>query len=798
MNKGHRRNGSELIGGEVHNGDTGTMSISPTKAVIAPPMPAVEAPSVSRRRGHAHRRSGAVSSHDLSSILPPPKESRAKSLPTSPSAPRDEKQSPPFPNRSASHPVISTIGDVPLVDKSCFTSADPLPAMPRPRIVGFADKLEYISRPLSTISSETSSSMSTIRPTHSMSGSVTSIAGERTPSPPIVEASPPKGRFDESSISDHFNQSAIVTCGPKRKSSYEKFLEGKSKRGSEVAQSLVHNPTLTVCDMPISTRLQAGIHHEETEDPSGQAEGKSDFDKSGVLFAVGSQRPRTMSPVRRPNSLPVSKSSRSLKAHRSWIDPFRSRRAKSPPPEGIITTGVEEASTPVHTPTQDLDSFRLEEAVCLSMGSVPCARIANVHDSISRRPLVPSSQSPVEDSAGVIDLDALLHDSSSKHNIPGAHKNRMHSSISSRNVTVSGNFHRRAESAPEMAPAAHRGSRLNRFGSNNTMADVFEEDEEEEGSEAVAIKPALKYKHGAAQSGSIDELPTGFPMRFADTEQDQSSQTKRAKSCHARIPSKENASSTGYPESEPQSAITQGSSPFASNTETTPVDIVASDEEPRPMISFQIDFKASHPELSLHASAHYPPSPAFDAVHYGRASSFQTTNTEQMSSTVSSPDFTSTSFEDPRLDTARSSITDRTTLNSTRNGDRSSYRGSVDDIPPLSATSCSTSTTGVQPYWSGLSNEHMHSNTSIGEHRNSSSPNLGLGPSTSRLATASKRTSLASLSKLMGGGSHGERSKLNIEHRPASQEGREGKERKTRKRILRLMSFFRSKERHTS
>ena len=179
-----------------------------------------------------------------------------------------------------------------------------------------------------------------------------------------------------------------------------------------------------------------------------------------------------------------------------------------------------------------------------------------------------------------------------------------------------------------------------------------------------------------------------------------------------------------------------------------------------------------------------------------RRSSFRTINTEQMSSTVSSPDFGSTSFDVPRSDTARSSITDRTTLTSFRNGNPSSYRGSVDDVPSLtSAASCNTSMTGEKPIWSRISGQSAGPAASVGEHRNCSTPLLTPSHQHNRPATASKRASLASLSKLMGGNSHGERSKLDIEHRPVSQEGKDGKEKKRGKRLSKLMNFFKSKER---
>ncbi|KAL8879658.1 MAG: hypothetical protein Q9198_002771, partial [Flavoplaca austrocitrina] len=105
---GHRRNGSEFIGGDGKSGLTGLMSTSPTKGEgILPPPPGARTGPPAGRRGHAHRRSGAVSSHDVSAILRPAKEPKGGSAPASPSDPSLQFNLAPNLDRSLSQPTTT-------------------------------------------------------------------------------------------------------------------------------------------------------------------------------------------------------------------------------------------------------------------------------------------------------------------------------------------------------------------------------------------------------------------------------------------------------------------------------------------------------------------------------------------------------------------------------------------------------------------------------------------------------------------------------------------------------------------
>ena len=811
--KGHRRNGSELIGGDSRNGGAGVLSSSPTKSHGALPAPPLETKLSNRRRGHAHKRSGAVSSHDLSSILSPPKESRANSLPTTPSQLEEEKcLAPPLPARSASHPEAGTAPtNPPPVEVPDAPSSAPPAAVPRPRVVGFADKLEYISRPLSTISSETSSSISTIRPSHSVSGSVTSIVGEGTPSPPAGDALLPKRRFEESLVMGCSPKSSFTDTEPRKRGSLERLVQGKSKAGIEVDRTpnapayMDSEPSLVVREPSLSASSQcsADRHSENTDRdrPSGTLREPCNIASIDGSLTPSSRRLRTVSPIRRPSSSPASKTSKMPKGHRSWIDPFRSRRTKSPPPEQAVSATEDSMSVEVQANMDEhqLQTLDIEDSVCIPNEAFPRTAVSSPQEPSFRKSPTPSPLACSEDPAEILDLDALLTGSGSQAQST-SQKNRMHSSMNIRTVIGPGYTHRRADSAPEMAPPTLRGFGLSKYGSNNAMADVFEEEEEDDGSSARPERPMSTSQSASRESQSIDKPAAAFGVQIIDMEQEKALSLNRAGSCHAHIPSNETTLAKEPPESEPASAITQSSDPFTSVTHTTPVDIANSDDEPRASTPSQADAKSTQAIFSLNAPFQYSTSGPYETTATpGRRGSFRTINTEQMSSTVSSPDFASTSFDVPRLDTARSSITDRTTLNSTRNGNPSSYRGSVDDVPSLaSAASSSYSNQGGQPRWSGASGQHLQPATSLGDHRNFSSPVLSLSDAASRPATASKRASLASFSRLMGGSSHTEKSKLSIEHRPTSQDGTDGKEKKRGKRISRLMNFFKSKDRHAT
>ncbi|RYO77794.1 hypothetical protein DL766_001308 [Monosporascus sp. MC13-8B] len=126
---------------------------------------------------------------------------------------------------------------------------------------------------------------------------------------------------------------------------------------------------------------------------------------------------------------------------------------------------------------------------------------------------------PDDDAAyPMIDLDAAL----GPFNTPSARdpqweaaqksgnspRRQLHSAAGMRNFTGPGmHYHRRAESAPALAPFEAGRFGIPRFGSSSTMADVFEEDEEDEdeGGEAALENSSTKSPSGSTEMASKDE-----------------------------------------------------------------------------------------------------------------------------------------------------------------------------------------------------------------------------------------------------------------------------------------------------
>ncbi len=140
-----------------------------------------------QRRGHAHRRSAAISSHDLSSIILPPATVpntalRGSSAPASPAAFEPAKtysfpDAKDRPSRSEPNLPPASEGTSTTADGQRRASSPELQQTPKPAArnrVGFSDTLEFIPRPLSLVSSDTSSTV-TARPGHSVSGSISSV-----------------------------------------------------------------------------------------------------------------------------------------------------------------------------------------------------------------------------------------------------------------------------------------------------------------------------------------------------------------------------------------------------------------------------------------------------------------------------------------------------------------------------------------------------------------------------------------------------------------------------------------------
>ncbi|MCJ1390562.1 hypothetical protein MMC18_003422 [Xylographa bjoerkii] len=796
---GHRRGGSEFIGGDGTSAGPGLMSSSPTKGEGGLPSPpgARRGPPGSRR-GHAHRRSGAISSHDVSNIIRPPVDpgvSMSGSAPNTPSDPNINRQFLPVLDRSNSQPVLPTTDASP-PRLSARRDSAPLTGQNRPR-VGFSDTVEFIPRPLSTISSETSSSMSTIRASHSVTGSITSIVSGDTSSPqPIRKAQ---------AIPEHPREINYSNARPKSAGamldSYPPVDAGAGIPMIMERSSSANASPRTVSYEDLTSRIprQRNLLSSKfaVDDIAAQFSGSLLRDRLGsslpsqdlndVRRRRGEQLMLNSLPVGRPRSSPELKDAKRQRNVRSWAGSILSRKGKSRNmSDQADIQDLTQNSSGEFVPSDDfsLDDINFDEdTTCVIHNPQYAVRRPNINDISSFKPREPSSFQSSDSQSLVLDLDAALHPLDAPGDIEeGAGsrypstKRRMHSGGTTGGFTGPGmHYHRRAESAPEMAPVDYHTFALNRLGSNSAMADVFEEDEEDDDVHARSDKG----RNSVQPKPPGDDL-SGLGVQIVDV--DTGEETTQLWALRQNMSRSVNCS-----EQQSFSATDTEREPEISTTgvlprDTVQVEIVDAVEEPRfSVVTKSSDESTVTPTIPIDAPRPGQPETPTD---YCFAKPLHYLDATEAPSSVSSPDFARTSFDVPRLHTATSSITDRTTLSSRRAGgvgQGSTY--STEDVPSLTS-SASTMISSHRPRISTSAETQ-----SSGERSMSFSAAV---PRRTRPVSAGKRSSLASLSRLVGG-SYGEKSKLSIESRAQSEES-DKSEKKKGNRISRLMRFWKSKE----
>ena len=807
---GHRRNNSEFIGGDGRSDGPGLMSTSPTK-----PEGALPVPSTSRlglpggRRGHAHRRSGAISSHDISMIMNPASEkgtSHAGSISDSAS---DRTSQPQFLTDTVENPlqsnVLATLQDLHISPKR----RESAPLLDRSRArVGFSDTVEFIPRPLSTISSETSSSLSTIRAGHSVTGSISSIVSGGTSSPSSARSAriPPHSTFEPNTTQSRPRSSDSVQHEPKKGRSFGQSSRSLARPSSASADLSLFRSTHSLGPTAGHSNTQSSSIR-TLEAPSSKAgtsekSGPSSFDLPDKSSHIGPKSGRrqveSSSNLCRPRSSPEPKASKRQRKVKSWAGSFLSRTSRQAPDLQPLT--INRTSSPAVGDLATSGDFSVEDVNLdedTSYVEYNPAQSTNYSspvrpNTIQRRPRQPGPFDDLDLPSSMLDLDAALNplsdpglisdsDESATSGFTAA-KRRMHSSGATGSFDGPGmHYHRRTESAPELVQARpHMG--LLRLGSNPTMADVFEEEEEDmslsvgEGFNAAKTKDAQSCADTSGLGVEVvdaDQTGKGTPMRR--NSKHHNTETDRGENVVAII--------------QPQRSDSSLAS-HAIDDNNAAIEVVSPEEEPRfSMITKSSDESTITPKLSIDPIGLRPASAPIDfavpqAMSRPRA-------TDETSSAVSSPGFSEISFEGPRASTATSSITDRGTLSSFRAEQAHELRASVDDVPSLTS---SASTRSAHPTgYSNITGDRRSADrsSSVSAAVPQARPGLSVNPGSS-----GKRSSLASLSRLVGG-SYGERSKLSIEHR-AQSDISERTQKKKGNRISRLMHFWKPKEKSTS
>jgi hypothetical protein len=799
---GHRRGGSEFIGGDGATGvGLGLMSTSPTHGdgvLPSPNAPASLGPPAGRR-GHAHRRSAAISCHDLTMILKPavPNASlRAGSAPSSPS--EIDKQHPSFlgsVNPTFKMPVSGSSETNSVVDPS------PMRVLNKAR-VDFSDTLEYIPRPHSVVSSDTSS-IATVRPGHSISGSLSSIVSSGTSSPPARDprripspisstaSTPVRPKSAGAVLSKMIDEAAKSPDSPQSQAkSRPSPLLNETGSASPTAPKLTPKKYLFFGQEPgersPTTSSPVTPSTEDTKDlaiePSPCSSPLMDRESPAVLTKVPSTASRRSSISRKP--------SKKQKKVRSWAGSILSRKSR---PHSQKQKALSRRS-----PTPPLRSFTPisadhgDHAGQVDSPNVEGSPAASIRPSVQTdfASWKPRQVSIQDDDAmsPIIDLDAALgpfntpsHDpawEASQGRRLGASKRRMHSAAGMSGFVGPGmHYHRRAESAPEMVAFDFPRSGLHRLGSSSTMADVFEEDEEDDWEDTKSLPPTTDGDSDHAVSGTSIQVVDAENMTIGKTMDwtVDSIHTSRSSLNHKGSGlSQDSDKQVGSSMKSERSNTSLRDEPIAEEPAST-VGIADENMPPSPGSGARASDSTLTPPLRPHEAKELAPvqlGPIFLQPSYGSPTSPMSDDRSPLPSPRSPM-----SYDTQRISTAPSSVTDEHSFQSLLGGEPGpEVRMSVDDVPSLtSSESTMTSALTFTP----------------------NGPQFRDGQRSASLSAAAnrKRSSMASLSRLISS-SHGEKSKLSIESSapgsPASFD-RKDKSGKSR-RFSRMMQFWKPKD----
>ncbi|KAK0729044.1 hypothetical protein B0T21DRAFT_385167 [Apiosordaria backusii] len=798
---GHRRGGSEFVGGKLRDGEAITITnVSPTKPESGMASPILQ--PTRPRRGHAHRRSAAISSHDLSSIILPPANQNLKggSAPASPAFPNrpggqdfppTEQALNPEPTVQSASEQITNSGDADMADAE--RSSKP-PARNR---VGFSDTLEYIPRPLSLVSSDASST-ATARPGHSVSGSISSLisltTGERDINLPLGFGG------STSKLSDSRPSTAgAVLENTLSAQEADLSLSSPRRRGSIPFLGAVPPALLLSPATPSPTRSTKKWNFFAREGRDSQAAGSPTRSQAESPLAssshVNSPVPERASAAQFVDDMALEpdvvfntlkpltkKRSKKQKKVKTWAGTILSRKSK-------YRYGKQKRRTPTPPPPRFLEEVNAleQDAAYMSpepQAAVPTFTVTESPDTDFQSWTFPKPVSvPDEDTSyQMIDLDAAL----GPFNTPlprnpeweaaqragGNVKKQLHSAAGMSRFSGPGmHYHRRAESAPEMVP--FEGGRLGfrRFGSSSTMADVFEEDEEEEDSDSgkssagqstpLAETPVVEKSEGttvaaeAKPSPIIPEESTAVQVS-QDGEQGKTFLTVAPPPDHM-VSSASNDTADAVPAVAPGTPRNSSSIHGGYSGSTTPSPRHIS--RPKDLAPVEVG------PLSLPPSS-LPPISPFSMT---QSSAFPSPRTPM-------------SYDAHRISTAPSSITEDNFQSLLLGEPGPEVRISVDDIPSLTSSNSTMTRESLFPQHPQARNPPLH--------------DLPRPASFTSTAFGRRRSSLASLSRLISS-SHGERSKLSMEVPLDSEPEQKAKISKT-KRLSRMVKFWKPKENETA
>ncbi|TGJ85884.1 hypothetical protein E0Z10_g2857 [Xylaria hypoxylon] len=809
---GHRRGGSEFVGGKLKSGEPiSVMSTSPTKSEsgFASPTLAPSAGPRRHQRGHSHRRSGAISSHDLSLILQasPNPSSRGSSAPASPAGFHDQELFPNIKDQETVEAIVTGVSE-PTAGEGSSILEQPsrsLPELsPRPVTrarVGFSDTLEFIPRPLSLISTDTAS---TVRPGHSVSGSVSSIASVTNAtnhgreSPVVLGSSVPLAKFDsrpstagavlERTSSLHV--SAEDTPSPRRRNS---ILILNDVAQANTPTPMVSTPTKTPKRWTFFGFDSFATGGSPTKPRPTSTSSSDTATKEGIARASSADDGDVMQDFEtNQNASPTQEKEKKKsgkkrqKKVKSWAGSILTRKSKSRP---------QKSKARRRSQTPPITRFTKDEDPDYDFSETPYQSSGTELRPNSNRPILSGSGTAkhsrirVEDEAQfpMIDLDAALGPFNTPTRDPqweeaqraGAPpKRQLHSAAGMRGFVGPGmHYHRRTESAPEMPPFEGGRFSIHRFGSSSTMADVFEEDEEDDNTGESAADDSTSESQGTTtgdeEEGHDTDDAASTPRQEHSTEL---SNPQADIPASPSIRRKQSGSSLDLP---PLGRMRNESSSGSLHNE-----VIAEEQTffntARREVVFTTPFETSDPAVPSpgrdNSQTESTPPDAASIIISGPPTMPLSPYSISHSSSFPSPR-SPMSYDAHRISTAPSSITEENQFSSLLMGEPGPeiVRLSI-DVPSLASTNStmtreSSFIPGVRPR-----NKPFH------EQRPASFTSTAFGR---------RRSSLASLSRLISS-AHGERSKLSMEV-PFDNDAEKKSKTSKSKRLSRMMQFWKPK-----
>ncbi|DAA74521.1 TPA_exp: putative Cell wall proline rich protein [Trichophyton benhamiae CBS 112371] len=809
--KGHRRQPSEFLGDA--SSQVVISSSKATASTLPHPGPGLTTGPGRGARRHAHRRSQAISSVDLTAVakaFPPVPVSG--SVPTSPILPFANDKNSKLSSRS--FPEMHTAQTSPQRAEQ-QQQQQKLQVSPTRRPykeesittapTTTASEVAPVScRPLSTISSE--SSVSTVRPNQ--------IFSDRSGSGQRSGASSPLHNSNEATARPK-------TAGAQLAMKWKPFGPSSdnnehTKRPLSASASMALNFSLG--NVGRSQDADRTASNSSSSTTNAQAAAPSDQDMEDAETSTLTQR-----------TAHERKPSKKEKKKRSWAGILirkgkkrsskKSRKSPTPPPMLTRTNSELGSMYSVDFDHDNTIVIRTPTAQNAPRSHPQSGEPATSTDNSLEKAWKPKSfyeqQSNPDIFSPVIDLDAAL----GPFNTPemGAERNITSGfMIASKRMYSGGRrgefvgpemrYHRRAESAPEMPPFDRSFLGASRFGLSTAMEnpDVF--DEEEEDAFLAQNDDQANQKNAESSEADDDAAENGSSSSSEEEEEDEEDSDVEEAGLGIQVVDSSNLPDL-YPasvESRPSTAqVITPRTPYAhaidfesqsqrSNSNSTTyhhpgsIGIVGSDsgqasprnfDEKRPSTSPEFIYNISNATNLTPIPAIIPPVPMIPQA-------------------FPSPAPSSTSFDVPRLNTASSSMTDRHhSSGSVYSGEPGSdyLQNSSEDVPSL--TSSASTMTGNIPrlpsaIYGRIPGDRAASFSHVLQLNSAANSASSNGHSNNNRPSSSKRASLVSFSRLVGANS--ERSKLSHEEKAPMDESE--KRKKKGLRITRLMQFWKVKD----